>query len=73
VRTGVALESSIQRRSAFDRKHYFYSDLPAGYQITQNYGPRPIHRAATHPLTLVQHRWRKAAACTWTSTASPSA
>ncbi|KAL5508185.1 hypothetical protein ACEPAH_5804 [Sanghuangporus vaninii] len=39
VRTALALNSTIQRRSAFDRKHYFYSDLPAGYQITQQYAP----------------------------------
>lgn len=37
IRTAIALESDIQRRSTFDRKHYFYSDLPAGYQITQHY------------------------------------
>lgn len=38
IRTAVALDSNVQRRSAFDRKHYFYLDLPAGYQITQRYG-----------------------------------
>ncbi|KAJ7164627.1 glutamyl-tRNA amidotransferase [Mycena crocata] len=39
LRTAVALNSKIQIRSSFDRKHYFYSDLPAGYQITQHYAP----------------------------------
>jgi aspartyl-tRNA(Asn)/glutamyl-tRNA(Gln) amidotransferase subunit B len=38
VRTAIALDARVQSRSAFDRKHYFYSDLPAGYQITQRYG-----------------------------------
>ncbi|KAI0797079.1 Glutamyl-tRNA-Gln amidotransferase B subunit [Abortiporus biennis] len=39
VRTAIALNSNVQPRSAFDRKHYFYSDLPSGYQITQHYAP----------------------------------
>ena len=37
VRTAIALKSHVQPRSSFDRKHYFYADLPAGYQITQHY------------------------------------
>lgn len=38
ARTAIAMGSQIQHRSAFDRKHYFYADLPSGYQITQHYG-----------------------------------
>ncbi|GBE79803.1 Glutamyl-tRNA(Gln) amidotransferase subunit B, mitochondrial [Sparassis crispa] len=39
VRTAIALNAEVRRRSAFDRKHYFYADLPSGYQITQQYAP----------------------------------
>ncbi|KAH8552069.1 B subunit of glutamyl-tRNA amidotransferase [Umbelopsis sp. PMI_123] len=39
VRTAIALGSTVNRRSSFDRKHYFYPDLPQGYQITQHHKP----------------------------------
>ena len=39
VKTGLALHGNISPVSYFDRKHYFYADLPAGYQITQQIVP----------------------------------
>lgn len=38
VKTAIALQGQVQNRSTFDRKHYFYPDLPQGYQITQQRG-----------------------------------
>ena len=39
VRTGMAIDAQINRWSRFDRKNYFYADLPQGYQIRQLYHP----------------------------------
>src|ERR1700738_1183179 len=47
VTTGLGLEAEINLRSVFDRKNYFYPDLPAGYQISQYQQPVVGHGRVT--------------------------
>ncbi|CAO3672199.1 unnamed protein product [Rhizopus stolonifer] len=49
VKTALALDGKIQKRSTFDCKHYFYPDMPQGYQITQQ--REPISRGGFIVLT----------------------
>jgi aspartyl-tRNA(Asn)/glutamyl-tRNA(Gln) amidotransferase subunit B len=50
VRTGLGLRAHINLESRFDRKNYFYADLPAGYQISQY--EKPIVGAGTIEIEL---------------------
>lgn len=52
VKMGLACGSSITQHTYFDRKNYFYPDLPKGYQITQD--KTPICRGGAIPIRLDQ-------------------
>ena len=56
VRLGLALGSQIARRQSFDRKHYFYTDLPKGYQITQD--REPVCVGGRLPIRIGE-RWQE--------------
>ena len=61
VRTGLGLKAEINLWSAFDRKNYFYADLPKGYQITQDRlpicigGKMPIYLDGAYKEIRIHH------------------
>lgn len=57
VRTGLGLKAEINLKSVFDRKNYFYADLPAGYQISQY--TQPIVGKGTIILDLPEGQKRE--------------
>jgi aspartyl-tRNA(Asn)/glutamyl-tRNA(Gln) amidotransferase subunit B len=57
VKTGLGLNAQINLRSVFDRKNYFYADLPAGYQISQYL--QPIVGKGTIVLDLPEGKTRE--------------
>src|SRR5262247_3659010 len=57
VRTGLGLNAAINLRSVFDRKNYFYADLPAGYQISQY--TQPVVGKGTIVLDLPEGKTRE--------------
>lgn len=50
IKAGKAMNCKIANVSQFDRKHYFYPDLPNGYQITQMYHPTILAGTVEAPL-----------------------
>ena len=51
IKAAKALNAKVAKYSSFDRKHYFYPDLPKGYQTTQMFNPTILEGYIDAPLT----------------------
>ena len=54
IKTGIGLKAKINKRSIFDRKNYFYADLPQGYQISQYKDPIVGEGSVTLEICLME-------------------
>ena len=68
VRTGLGLDAQINLTSVFERKNYFYADLPQGYQISQYQRPLVGEGRVTIDLPTARLRRSASSACTWSRT-----
>jgi aspartyl-tRNA(Asn)/glutamyl-tRNA(Gln) amidotransferase subunit B len=59
IRSGLAIHGKINLHSMFDRKHYFYCDLPSGYQITQY--QHPVVSGGHLDISLPDHTMKSVA------------
>ena len=57
IKTGIGLNAKINKKSIFDRKNYFYADLPQGYQISQYKNPIVGEGTVTLDLPNGEKNW----------------